>query len=92
MAGAQTETPRDTIVLQHGSSYLRIGLVTDANPHLTRHIIAYKLLKKPHDPSSPLVENVNDPVLLAEPPLDVSKLQISVLLIASVLPSVATVK
>ena len=70
MVGAP-EKPRDTIVLQPGSSYLRIGLATDPNPHLMRHIIAYKL-KKPHDSSSPSADNVNDPVLLTEPPLDVS--------------------
>lgn len=69
VAGAP-EKPRDTIVLQPGSSYLRIGLATDPNPHLTRHIIAYKLLRKPHDSSSPSANNVNDPVLLTEPPLD----------------------
>lgn len=66
------EPPRDTIVLQPGSSYLRIGLATDPNPHLTRHIIAYKLSKKPHDSSTSTTDNVNDPVLLTEPLLDVS--------------------
>ena len=71
MAGVP-EPPRDTIVLQPGSSYLRIGLATDPNPHLTRHIIAYKLWKKPHDSSTSSADNVNDPVLLNEQPLEVS--------------------
>ena len=73
MAGAP-EPPRDTIVLQPGSSYLRIGLATDPNPHLMRHIIAYKLLKKPHNSSSPPADTINGPVLLNEPSLDVSRL------------------
>ncbi|XP_065899738.1 actin-related protein 8-like isoform X2 [Dysidea avara] len=65
VAGASETTPRDTIVLQPGSSYLRIGLATDPNPHLMRHIIAYKL-KTP-----PPADNIQ-PVLLTEQSLDQS--------------------
>ena len=64
MAVASETTPRDTIVLQPGSSYLRIGLSTDPNPHLMRHIIAYKL-KTPPPADNP------QPVLLTEQVLDV---------------------
>jgi len=71
VAGAP-ERPRNAIVLQPGSSYLRIGLATDANPHLMRHIIAYKLWKKPRDSSTSPAENANHPVLLTELSLDVS--------------------
>ena len=61
-------------MLQPGSSYLRIGFATDPNPHLMRHIIAYKLFKKSRDSSSPTADNINGPVLLNEPQLDVSRL------------------
>ena len=64
MPGASESAPRNTIVLQPGSSYLRIGLATDPNPHLMRHIIAYKLK------AAPPADNVQS-VLLTEQVLDV---------------------